>query len=350
MRFSVKVGLAICVVVITFFLLYSWERKAPSVFENSWQQYKELFVEDGRVIDTGNQNISHSEGQGYGLLFAVEANDEKGFEALWRWTQSTLQRSDKLFSWKYVPCARHDASCVTDPNNATDGDILIAWALLLAAQKWHNEEYKLASDGILSVVEQKLIKRAEGYTLLLPGEYGFVNSDGSIQINLSYWVFPALLAFSEITGNPVWSQLYRSGTALLDKARFGQWTLPSDWVIFNDGEFSLAEALSAEYGYNAVRIPIYLVMADDEQTPLLTPFLAFWKQAEVPATVNLQDGSVAPYSYTEGMRAIALATQSYTHSRGKETLNLPIVSAKTDYYSASLILLALMSLSAESHY
>lgn len=348
MSFSVKVGLAICVAVIAFFVLYSNERKDPSVFDKNWQQYKKRFIEDGRVVDTGNQNISHSEGQGYGLLFAVEADDEKGFEALWNWTQSTLQRSDKLFSWKYVPCERQDVSCITDPNNATDGDILIAWALLLAAQKWHNEEYTLASKSILSVIEQKLIKQADGYTLLLPGEYGFVNSDGSIQINLSYWVFPALVAFSEVTDNPVWSELYRSGRVLLEKARFGRWTLPSDWVILNDGEFSLAEALSAEYGYNAVRIPIYLVMADDQQTQLLAPFLAFWKQAEVPATVNLQDGSVAPYPYSEGMRAIAMATQSYTDNRSKEKLDLPHVSADTDYYSASLILLALMSLSAES--
>jgi endoglucanase len=336
------------VIVITVFVLYSWEGKAPTVFENNWQQYKKLFVQGGRVMDTGNQNISHSEGQGYGLLFAVEADDEEGFEALWRWTKRTLQRSDNLFSWKYVPCDTHDAGCIADPNNATDGDILIAWALLLAAQRWNNEEYYLAGARILSAVEQKLIKQADGYTLLLPGEYGFVNPNGSIQINLSYWVFPALVAFSEVTGNTVWSELYRSGTALLDKARFGQWSLPSDWVIINDGEFSLAGALSADYGYNAVRIPLYLVMADDHQVPLYTPFLAFWEQDQVPATVNLLDGNVAPYSYSEGMRAIALATQRYMNGRSKEKLNLPLISAQTDYYSASLILLAHMSLSAES--
>lgn len=48
-----------------------------------WQSYKARFVTaQGRVVDTGNGNISHSEGQGYGMLLAVAANDRETFNDL----------------------------------------------------------------------------------------------------------------------------------------------------------------------------------------------------------------------------------------------------------------------------
>ena len=40
----------------------------------AWRAYKAHFVtEAGRVVDTANKGISHSEGQGYGMLLAVAA-------------------------------------------------------------------------------------------------------------------------------------------------------------------------------------------------------------------------------------------------------------------------------------
>ncbi|MEQ5261408.1 glycosyl hydrolase family 8, partial [Morganella morganii] len=36
--------------------------------QTGWQQFKERYIkDDGRVIDSANNNISHSEGQGYGM-------------------------------------------------------------------------------------------------------------------------------------------------------------------------------------------------------------------------------------------------------------------------------------------
>src|SRR5436309_1896309 len=42
----------------------------------AWRSYKARFVTDqGRVVDTANGRISHSESQGYGMLLAVAAGD-----------------------------------------------------------------------------------------------------------------------------------------------------------------------------------------------------------------------------------------------------------------------------------
>ena len=70
----------------------------------AWWLYKSVFVKDGRVIDQANGEVSHSEGQGYGMLAAVAADDREGFDALWRWTRQSLYvRGDALAAWKWDP-------------------------------------------------------------------------------------------------------------------------------------------------------------------------------------------------------------------------------------------------------
>jgi endo-1,4-beta-D-glucanase Y len=53
-----------------------------TILPAEWSSYKESFVtEDGRVVDTANNGISHSESQGYGLILAVLAGRPAGFRA-----------------------------------------------------------------------------------------------------------------------------------------------------------------------------------------------------------------------------------------------------------------------------
>lgn len=100
-----------------------------------WECFRERFIApEGRVVDSGNQGISHSEGQGVGMLAAAQFNDRVTFDRLSSWTRRTLRRSsDHLHSWRYRPEAEIP---VDDPNNATDGDLLIAFALLRGADRW----------------------------------------------------------------------------------------------------------------------------------------------------------------------------------------------------------------------
>lgn len=67
-----------------------------------WSRYVESFVgDDGRVIDTGNNNISHSESQGYGLVLSVLANDQPTFERILGFTSTQLLvRDDGLAGWR----------------------------------------------------------------------------------------------------------------------------------------------------------------------------------------------------------------------------------------------------------
>lgn len=68
----------------------------------AWEQFKQAYVSpEGRVIDPSDaRKISTSEGQSYGLFFALAANDRAGFDKLLTWTQNNFggRRSETTFA------------------------------------------------------------------------------------------------------------------------------------------------------------------------------------------------------------------------------------------------------------
>src|ERR1700726_973301 len=135
---------------------------------DAWRTYQSKFISpEGRVIDDANGGISHSEGQGYGMLIAVRAGDRAGFDRLWTWTRANLElRGDYLAAWRWDPA--HEPH-VADRNNATDGDLLIAWALADAGAKWRVPAYTDAARGIADAVGSRAIIPSRFGPLLLPG-------------------------------------------------------------------------------------------------------------------------------------------------------------------------------------
>src|SRR5579862_9311445 len=71
----------------------------------SWAIYRDRFIaDDGRVRDTGNKEVSHTEGQGSAMLFAEAFGDRTTFELVWRWTAEKLRRpGSALFAWRWDP-------------------------------------------------------------------------------------------------------------------------------------------------------------------------------------------------------------------------------------------------------
>ena len=166
-----KIAGIVCLSAMMLFAGLSLSR-AASIPTDAWAAYKGAFLDPGgRIIDTGNSNISHSEGQGYGMWLAVLADNLSDFELIWSFTRTELLvRDDGLSAWKWDPRTRPH---VTDINNATDGDILIAYALALAAGQWNRQDYAEASAAIASVILKKTVEQRGGTTLLLPAASGF---------------------------------------------------------------------------------------------------------------------------------------------------------------------------------
>ncbi len=308
----------------------------------AWRAYIRRFVlPEGRVADTGNKGISHSEGQGYGMLLAVAADDRATFDSLWGWTRTTLMvRGDGLTAWRWVP-----GEGVSDRNNASDGDILIAWALLTAAEAWRVEEYRTAAVTLVQALAAAVVVEQAGMTVLLPGRDGFRRGTGVV-VNPSYWVFPALRAFAAVPGGAVWKRVADSGLVLLAKARFGTLQLPPDWALLDaGGAVAPAEGFRKQYGYDAVRVPLYLAWDGYDDPYYFRPFAALAARGggdgPVPATVSLPGGVTAQVPASVGMLAVyRLACRL---AAAGNTVTVPPPGPDEDYYSTTLFHLAALA-------
>ncbi|MEM6052041.1 glycosyl hydrolase family 8 [Erwinia sp. P7711] len=312
---------------------------AQATAAEGWNSFKSRFMtSDGRIQDTGNNNVSHTEGQGYGMLMAVWYNDRSSFDSLWRWTQQHLKNPQTgLFYWKYNPAA---ADPVADKNNASDGDVLIAWALLKAGQKWQNPAYLQASDRIQKAIVDREVIAFGGQTVMLPGNQGF-NKTSYVVLNPSYFLFPAWRDFAARSHLKVWNNLIDSGMDLLSKMRFGDAGLPVDWVALNaDGSVAPATAWPPRFSYDAIRVPLYLYWYDPQSLQLV-PFQRYWmgfSRLQTPAWIDVMSNDKAPYNMAGGLLAVRDLTLNQTGYLSDRLDN------NEDYFSSSLHLLAWLAL------
>ena len=269
---------------------------------NSWPSFKALFYsEDGRIIDTGNGGISHSEGQGYGMLLAALADDRPAFEAMHRWSENHLLRADMaLFSWRYDPALQVP---VSDLNNASDGDILIAWALMVAGDRWQHEAYLQRAKDVRQAIRAHLLVERHGLFVLLPGLVGFDAAERTT-LNPAYYIWPAFELFRAADGDEYWGRLMTDGETMMDRSKFGALRLPTDWVdLLPDGVFQPAQGKPARFGFDAIRAPLYLILGG--RASQTANFKQYWEAylqqgRVIPAWVDVETGETAPYPLSRG--------------------------------------------------
>ncbi len=335
-----------------------------------WRIYQRQFISrDGRVIDTGRDRISHSEGQGFGLLFAVAFEDRVLFDRIWSWTRDHLQvRDDHLFAWKWIAPAggksagnrsreENGSARIADMNNATDGDILIAWALYRGGRRWGDPTLVDAARAIVADLRKKVIRRTVYGPVLLPGEYGFdadSGGDGSgaaMTVNLSYWVFPALDDFNRLDPDPIWNEVIESGEKLITIARFGRWAMPPDWLDLSV-PLSISRRFPARSGYDAIRIPLYLSWSGRSNAQIISGHLAYFDHFDgasfLSAWTDLNDDTIDSRDAGQGFHAIArLSREALSEDSALENSaeTWKRLDPQESYYSSSLFLLSKLAAS-----
>ncbi|SDH73132.1 endoglucanase [Vibrio xiamenensis] len=306
--------------------------------ELDWSTFKQRFMaSDGRIIDTGNHNVSHTEGQGFSMLFAVAAKDKASFDRIWQWTNKYLRdRQTGLFYWRYNPV---EANPIADKNNASDGDVMIAWALMKAAELWQDKSYQAESDKIIHALLKYTVVNFAGHQIMLPGRLGFRDSH-ALTLNPSYFIFPAWRAFAERTHlAQVW-QLIDDAQTIMGQITWGRSDVPTDWVtLFSSGKTAPANKWPARVSYDAIRVPMYIKW-DQPNNPLLARWQNWFERyprTQTPAWENVLDGSVANYPMGGGLLAVRdLTMGQFGASSGK-------ITPQDDYYSASLKLLSALA-------
>ena len=311
-------------------------------FKAEWRAYASTFVtSDGRVVDNANGDVSHSEGQGYALLLAVFADDPEQFQSIWSWTEKHLKvRADPLLSWQWDSKKEQ----VADKNNATDGDILVAWALAEGARRFGRADYLATAKAMAQAIGAQAIRNTDHGLVLLPGAAGFAREDqpdGPV-INLSYWVFPAFPALKALAPEFDWDGVRENGLRLLAQSRFGARGLPADWQSVGGPALAPAKNFPPQFGYNAIRIPLYLAWAADEPSRrALRRFVGLWpgKGSPGPFVIDVVSGAKGQALDDAGYRlALALAR---CRSIGQPVDGDLIKSRDALYYPDTLRMLSL---------
>ena len=324
-----------------------WPLAILASSERAWQAYKNKFVtDDGRIVDFYQDSMSHSEGQGYALLLSLMHNDRQTFDRVLKWSVDNLQvRHDALFAWGWGK--RSNGSwTVIDYNNASDGDILISLALLIAAQKWNNKTYETLALKIIKEIRTLLANRQNGTSVIMPGYYGFEKKKGLI-LNPGYLIFSAFSRFADVDDAKFWKEIYTDGTMILKKGRFSRFKLPADWIFFQNGDLSVYASKSTSFGYEAIRVPLYLIWdGNKELLEIFSHYLQFLEKSYyLPNWVNLVDGSISVDEAPAGFHSVLGRCAALIGKKGLSQKLLKKAEEKIkheskDYFSHTLYLLS----------
>ncbi|TCH99767.1 glycosyl hydrolase family 5 [Roseococcus sp. SYP-B2431] len=316
-----------------------------------WDHFKTRFLtRDGRVVDNINGHVSHSEGQGFAMLLAVRFDDQETFRRLLNWTRGNLSRpTDSLYAWCFRP--GEPGGRPGDRNNATDGDLMIAWALTEAAEKWSQPGLRLLAAATARDILARMTVQAGERTYLLPGSEGFLDHT-AVTTNPSYYIYPAFQALRAVAPSPVWAQLEATGLRLARTARFGRFGLIADWVAVarnGSGLPGLAPRHPARFSYDACRVPLYMVWGGFGAEPMVEAAAKFWHDPsfrQMPAWTDLRTGVTSSYAADPGIAAIArlaaIGSGQRQVSRGPEAAIRP------EAYYASVLRLLVRAATADT--
>jgi len=179
--------------------------KYKSALDVSWEYYKEHFIISGQTIDPTQDDKTTSEGQSYALLRAVQMNDRETFDDVWKWTRDHLQyrSQDSLFSWLWAK--ENGEYRLVDSETASDADLDIALALVLASRRWNDGEYLNQAKPIISDIWTQEVVQISGVYLLTSSSNSY-RPNGYI-VNPSYFSPAHYRIFAQIDPDHNWRQL-----------------------------------------------------------------------------------------------------------------------------------------------
>ncbi|WP_098412428.1 glycosyl hydrolase family 8 [Thioclava sp. ES.031] len=316
----------------------------------AWSAWKAAFLSpEGRVIDKLQQGASHSESQGYGLLMAALFHDNATFDAIYRWTEANLAiRSDALLAWRWLP---NQTVSVADRNNATDGDLFYAWALVLHSRATGMLSLRRRATAIAESLVKNCVVEARdgsGRLLLTPAAEGFARKNAQI-INPSYYMPRAMREIAAATGINALATCASDGEALMtDLATQG---LMPDWIEVGTSGMTPAVNMSDKNGYEAMRVALFLIwsgnaahlaVADQVRAYLQAETSGNLQNGEYVTVMDRKSGAVLEASSSLGYGALAAFSECASHSR----FGAKIPFFRTDeqpYYPATLHLMTLIA-------
>lgn len=242
--------------------------------------------EDGRVVRRDQGGDTVSEGQAYGLLIAVGADDEERFDTIWSWTQNNLLRDDGLMAWRWQD------GTIVDSEPASDADLDAARALVLAGTRFDRPDLTAAGNALAGIIMDTLTAQTSLGRILLPGLWADGGPD--YDYNPSYASPVAFTLLADSTGDTRWTEL-GAGGAEVTEALLAISPLPPDWAQITAAGNVNAMAGAAgngddvRYSYDAARLPLrFAESCSTQDQQLAAQMLApLTRQDQLPAALDL---------------------------------------------------------------
>jgi endoglucanase len=227
-----------------------------------WASYVARFMDNQvRVIDHDSGDRTTSEGQAYGMFFALVANDRAHFDGLLHWTEKNLASGDlsqNLPAWLWGRGAENQWG-VLDKNSASDADLWMAYALLEAGKAWNDPGYTKLGTALAHHIATSEVVEVPGLgTVLAPGANGFEHGS-AFRLNSSYVPLQVILRLAQLAPDGPWGKIAASVPVVVqDSAPRG---FVSDWTDFNTGpDLKPAPTIGS---YDAIRVYLWAGMLDE---------------------------------------------------------------------------------------
>ena len=306
--------------------------------------------------DGGHRN-TYSEGQAYGLFFALVANDRSSFDRLLDWTEKQLCAGDMashLPAWLWGQQA--DGSWgVLDSNSASDADLWIAYILGQAGRLWGARRYSALSDLLAARVLREETLELPGIGLsLLPGPVGFVLDGGRWRLNPSYMPVQVLRWFAAQGGSTAqsWQALLQSSLKVIAGAAPKGWV--ADWIVL-DGQhgFQLEsqDAAALAGSYNAIRVYLWAgtLHPDDPDRAallrLLQPMVDYVREhGAPPESIDILSGQAeraGPSGFVAALLPLLQGVHDSATLQSQRARLASMPAAPDAYYEQSLTLFSL---------
>lgn len=319
-----------------------------------WDRFKTRFMnEGGRIVDRGSERShSTSEGQSYGLFFALVAKDQASFELILKWTEANLANNDltaRLPAWLWG--RRDDGTWgILDDNAASDSDLWIVYALSEAGRLWQEPRYLAIAELLAARIlrEETEILPNIGRTLL-PGPKGFKPKSGVWRLNPSYLPIQLLRRMATLYPKSEWKKLAPGALELL--VRSAPRGFAPEWALYQtEGGFQPDTQTQAMGSYNAIRVYLWAgMLAPDEPARriLLQAYAPMIKhivtEGTPPREVNTRTGTsegVGSAGFSAALLPILAAAKEDTALR-QQALRITALAPHTrddNYYDQVLTL------------
>lgn len=300
-----------------------------------WESFKKHYIQDGRVVDgSDSRSITTSEGQSYGLFFALVANDKKAFDRILNWTERHLSSGDltarlPAWLWGTLPSGEQD---VLDYNTASDSDLWIAYSLVEAGRLWNNYYYQTLGHALAARILKEETTKVENYgTVLLPGRVGFILGDNHVRLNPSYVPLQLLVRMQTLYPDYQWQSLVESSNKIILESMPKGFS--PDWVEMTPLGIQTDEETKGIGSYNAIRTYLWAGTLPDDSpykkaiVEKMQPLVDLLKRTQaMPETFDTINGtykgnagigltaSVIPLLQASGEKDLAAQLASKTQS------------------------------------